>query len=336
MLKLTNSWRQYAAKPCWNAIWLFDQTPVRREPRQEMCKMDPDAPLSIAVDPIAADPSGAEATLGAALAALRLAEARGDADASDAARLVYYAALAAQEICVALETSGGPAAGDSFAPRTLALGGGPVVLAFDDEAYLAAFAPEGAEFVMLAGRDLMQAMAGQGLGLGMNLASPQRAYLLDAAGVDWLAALVSMPAPRPRNASQIAQQVLAPPDGVPGMLAALLVMRLALWPGAIQAAVLLRADAQVVLVVIGVAPATQPALAHNLAEAARFAGFSPQGSAEGTAPDFAQVFVDADDPLAAKACAIGRALPVAPAAPSASHHPGAAPGLDPDRPPNLR
>ena len=93
-----------------------------------------------------------------------------------------YATLAGTELCLLLEVE---AQGATITPRTFPLDTGPVVLAFDSESRLSDFAGA-APFVAMAGRDLAQLFAGQGIGLGLNLGSGAET-VVPAAALDWLA-----------------------------------------------------------------------------------------------------------------------------------------------------
>jgi hypothetical protein len=294
---------------------------------------------------------GGPPDLGAALARLRAAEAcaAGAPDDVTAARIVFFSALVAGELCIPPADTSAPAQGagegGQFRPRVLTLASGPFVVAFQDEMCLADFAPAGAEFTVLAGRDLVQAMAGRGLGLGLNLATPALAYLLEAEGVDWLAEVTAPPPPPALPPEALAGLAIGAPEGASGLLAALLIQRLGLHPGVAGAALLARAVprgggpdlALVALVGAGTAPAPDQRLLRDLAEAARFAALMPArtpGGAGLAVGGLAVVGLAAHHPLAEVFGRVGRALPL-PRQVAASAGP-AAPGLDPARPPRLR
>jgi len=237
-------------------------------------------------------------------------------------RLALHAALAEAELFLMLAEE---PAGEDLRPRVFALEDGPVVLAFDLEARLARFAGEAVPYAALPGRRLVAMLAGQGVGLGLNLDVAPSAMLLPPALIDWLAeALAEAP-----------QEVTARPEALraptlPPALVAALDARLARAAGLAREAWLAsvsHADGTAghLLAVVGAAPGAEAALARALGEAARFSG-------AGAGP-LDIVYLAEGDPLAGRLARVGLRfdLPVreAPAAP-------AAPGSDPRRPPRLR
>lgn len=263
----------------------------------------------------------APSPLAAALAALA-------ADpAATPRRLALHAALAEAEVVVWLEAE---AEGDSLAPRVFPVAQGPVVLAFDGEAALAAFAGPGAPYAALPGRVLVRLLAERGLGL-MLQAEGGLAELMPQPTLAWLARQLAAPAPRP--VAPVAALGYGAP-ALPEAVVAALEWRLATVPG-LTAAVLASVRwaggaAGQVLALAGVAPAAEAALARALLEAAAFAG------AEGRPFDVVFPQPAALAPIAAA----GRALRLAPeAGPENGPAPDAAsvgPGMDPARPPRLR
>ncbi|MFP4449939.1 MAG: SseB family protein, partial [Rhodosalinus sp.] len=132
----------------------------------------------------------------------------------EARRRAFYDRLALSELHVLLDEE---PAGDSLSPRVFPLAEGPVVLAFDLEERLAAFAGGPAPYAALSGRALARMLAQEGLGLGLNLDSPS-AILLPAGTMTWLAAQAAEP-PRAMTERPVA---LHPPGALPeGLLAAL-------------------------------------------------------------------------------------------------------------------
>jgi hypothetical protein len=186
------------------------------------------------------------------------------ADAGDtAARLRWFGLFLDAELTLLLERD--PEAG-AFAPRLFALADGPVVLACEGEDRLAGVLPEAASTATLPGRVLVAALAGQGIGIGVNLGA-DAAWLIDAPAVDWLAqALAAVPEPAP---DALAAPV-SPPDLPPGFEAALMA-RLEPLRGTLAAAHL-AGDGAGGLVVVFEGAADGPALARMLGEAAAFGG----------------------------------------------------------------
>src|SRR5690606_24860300 len=92
-----------------------------------------------------------------------------------------------------------------------------LALSFDSEARLASFADAPAPYAALPGRALVQMLAGQGIGLGLNLGVAPSSFLMDAQAVDWLAETLAT-APEPMRARPVG---LAPPTLPPEVIAAL-------------------------------------------------------------------------------------------------------------------
>ena len=104
------------------------------------------------------------------------AHAAMEADPGEAAmRLAFYDCLAGAEVFLLLQAE---AEGDRITPEVFDLETGPVVLAFDREERLAAFLGRPAPYAALSGRRLAGMLAGQGLGLGLNLDVAPSAMLL--------------------------------------------------------------------------------------------------------------------------------------------------------------
>ncbi len=192
----------------------------------------------------------------------------------DGARRRWYGALLDTELVLVLATD---AAGGRVSPRVFPLPEGPAILAFDSEEKLAAVVGA-APYAALPGRAAVAALAGQGAGLGVNLGA-EGAFLMDAAAVDWLAAVLA--------AEPVAEVTTADrfgPAEAPAALVAALDARLAGARGQAERAFLAGRDGRLTLVFVGAA-APAP-LARMVAEAAAFsgaetpldAGFLPAGS----------------------------------------------------------
>ncbi len=117
--------------------------------------------------------------------ALDLAHAAMDAaPEDDAARLRFYHRLADSELFLLLSAEPD---GEDIAPQVFRLEEGAFVAVFDREERLAAFCDAPAPYAALPGRVIAAQLAGQGVGLALNLAVAPSAYLLPAGAVDWLA-----------------------------------------------------------------------------------------------------------------------------------------------------
>lgn len=243
----------------------------------------------------------------------------------DAARLRYYALLADGELFLLLEEE---AEEGRVTPRLFPLEDGPVVLAFDTEDRLAAFTGAPVPYAALPGRVVAQQLAGQGIGIGVNLGGADSAFLVPADAVDWLAETLAH-APVAAEARPVAFHA---PGGLPEALLRALDAKLARAGGLAAAAVLAGVEYDDgrrghMLAFLDAVPAAEGALARAAAEALTFSGIE--------AGEMDVTFLSAADPAAAAIARAGlrfdlpepvRAEPPAPAAP----------GMDPDRPPKLR
>lgn len=246
-----------------------------------------------------------------------------DAPADDAARLRFYQVLADAELFLLLEAE---ATEESVIPRVFGLEDGPVLLAFDLEERLAAFAEGPAPYAALPGRIIAAQLAGQEAGLGLNLGS-EPSLILPAEAMDWLAATLSG-GPTETTATPIAFHAPKAPD----RLIAALGEKLARAGGLARSAHLAAVDysdgrRSHMLAFLDAAPNAQDALARAAAEALTFSGLD--------AGEMDVTFLSSTDAAAAALIRAGLAFdlpePVRPepAAP-------AAPGTDPSRPPRLR
>jgi hypothetical protein len=240
----------------------------------------------------------------------------------EARRRAFYDRLALSELHVLLAEE---PSGARVAPQVFPLDEGPVVLAFDLEERLSAFAGGPAPYAALSGRALAKMLAAEGLGLGLNLEQPS-AILLPPAAMDWLAQR-SAEAPRALSERPVA---LHPPGDLPEGLLAALDARLSAAGGRAEAAWLAEAEyaggaRAALLAFTGTAPGAEGALAQAAGEALAFSGL------EAGWLDVA--FVERAEAMARRLAAVALRidLPAQPA-PEAP----AAPGSDPDRPPRLR
>lgn len=239
------------------------------------------------------------------------------------AELRFYDRLALAELFILLERE---AEGDVITPRVFPLETGPVVLAFDREDRLAAFAEGIAPFAGMSGRALAQMLAGQGLGLGLNLDVAPSAMLLPAEALDWLnTRLQDQPEEtraRPRD--------LSAPHGLPEALIPALDDRLAaagtLAETAYIAAVTWEEGGRGhLLAFINPVLGAEPALARAVQGALSFSGL------EAGSLDVA--FFAGTDPVAAALARVGLRIDLPkPAQPLERK----APGMDPEAPPRLR
>ena len=102
----------------------------------------------------------------------------------DGARLRFYERLADSEIYLLL---GAETEGDQITPALFDVEDGQYALIFDREERLSDFVGRIATYAALPGRALVQMLAGQGVGLGLNIEVAPSAMLIPADAVDWLA-----------------------------------------------------------------------------------------------------------------------------------------------------
>jgi hypothetical protein len=230
------------------------------------------------------------------------------------------------ELYILLERE--PEAEASLAPRIFEIPEGRFVLAFDRDERLAAFLEEPAPYAVLPGRRLAGMIAGHGLGIGLNLGEAPSATLLPAGAVDWMAA---MAAGAPEAAEAAARRLGPPRDATEALIAAL-DHKLAAMAAVVGAAHLVEAEyadgrSGLLLVLAGVPEAAREGVAAGIAETVRLGG--------GAALDVTFLAPDAPGAIAARAQGLTFETP-APRAPDRAPAPPRAPGMDPDRPPNLR
>lgn len=240
-------------------------------------------------------------------------------------RLRFYERLADGEMFLLLEEE---AVGADIRPRVFPLEDGPVVLCFDLEERLAEFAGGIQPYAALPGRVIAQQLAGQGIGLGINLGVAPSGMVLPAEAVDWLAGMLET---GPEEVEAVPEAFHAP-KGVPEVLLSALDAKLAraggLASGALLAGVTYRGGRRGhMLAFLDAAPGAEAALARAAGEALAFSGLEAgemdvgfMVAGDAAAEAMARVALRFDLPAPVRA---------EPAGPSA-------PGTDPARPPRLR
>lgn len=241
----------------------------------------------------------------------------------DALRLRFHERLADSELFLLLTQD---PVGEDVDPQLFEAEDQQFVLIFDRESRLAEFAGRVAPTVTLAGRGLVQMLAGQRIGLALNLGVASSATLIPAEAVDWLAGTLAH-APITTAARPVAFHA---PKGLPEALILGLDRKLATAGGLARNAWLVGvtyADHTRghMLAFVGALPEAEAALAAAAGEALTFSGI------EAGAMDV--TFIGPDHPVVAQLARVGLRFdlpePAAPNAPSA-------PGSDPGKPPNLR
>ncbi|MCC5955252.1 MAG: SseB family protein [Natronohydrobacter sp.] len=238
----------------------------------------------------------------------------------DALRLQFYARLVEGEIFLLLEEE---PQGEQIRPKLFDLEDGPIVLAFDLEARLTEFTGLPAPYAAMPGRVLVELLAGQGTGLGLNLGVAPSSRLLPPETLDWLAQTL---AERPQElTSRITG--MHPPKGLPEALLLALDQRLARMEGLARMAYLVGTSHESgarghLLAFVDPAPGAEATLARAVQGALSFSGV------EAALLDV--TFLSADAPRAADCARVGLRFDLPQPAPATG------PGLDPERPPRLR
>jgi hypothetical protein len=162
--------------------------------------------------------------------------------------------------------------GERLEPEVLELEAGRFVLAFDRDERLAAFLESPAPFAALSGRRLAALLAGQGIGVALNLGAPS-GMLLPPEAVDWMAAIG---AEAPAEAAARVREVAAP-DAPPALVAAL-GAKLAAMAEVVAEAYLIAAHFEdgarsgLLLALVGVPEDARTGVAAAIAEAVRLSG----------------------------------------------------------------
>ncbi|MEX0349085.1 MAG: SseB family protein [Paracoccaceae bacterium] len=242
----------------------------------------------------------------------------------DAARLRFFERLADSELFLLLTQE---AEGEELSPELFDVADGRFVLVFDREERLASFAGRPAPYAALSGRVLVGMLAGQGIGLGLNLDVAPSAQLIPGEAVDWLMGTLQ----------QVPDQVegrfaeLYAPAGLPDRLLMALDAKLATARGLAQAAYLVGVTYQGggrghLLAFVDAREGARDALAKAASEALTFSGIEAGSMDVG--------FFAATESIAAKLAQYGLRFDLPKPEPVASS--ATAPGMDPDRPPVLK
>ncbi|CUH89163.1 hypothetical protein PH5382_03109 [Phaeobacter sp. CECT 5382] len=243
----------------------------------------------------------------------------------DAARLRFYERLADSEMFLMLSRE---AEGDQISPELFETPEGRFVLVFDREERLAQFAGRAVPYAGLAGRGIVEMLAGQGIGLGVNLEVASSSALLPAEAVSWLHdTLQNAP-----DQVEAAIEELLPPAGLPEVLLTALDAKLATAVGLAEGAYLVALRYQGggqghLLGFVGAKPEAEGALAKAVSEALTFSGI------EAGALDVG--FFAAADAMAASLARVGLRFDLPKPQEPKLYQPQI-PGSDPDKPPLLK
>jgi hypothetical protein len=238
----------------------------------------------------------------------------------DTERLRYYERLADAELFLLLNEE---PAGNQLSPAIFDTSDGRFVLAFDLEDRLTTFTEGSAPYAAMSGRTIAGMLAGQDIGLGVNLGVAPSSFLVPAGALAWLSdTLQSAPEEFVERPEEI-----APPAGLPERLVTGLDIKLASARGLARMAYLVAVTYPGgrpghMLAFVAPAPGAEGALTRAISEVLVFSGV------EAGTLDVA--FFAPTDPIAAKLAKHGLRfdLPQVEATKP--------PGSDPTKPPKLR
>ncbi|WP_305969296.1 MULTISPECIES: SseB family protein [unclassified Mameliella] len=242
----------------------------------------------------------------------------------DALRLRYYDRLATTELYLMLAAE---PQGQEISPEIFELGDARFVLGFDREERLSGFAGRAVPYAALSGRALAAMLAGQGIGLALNLEVAPSQYLLPPEALAWLAETLGH---GPQQAEARPAEFRAP--RVPEALVTALDARLATGAGLARKAYL----AEVIyddgtrghlLGITGAVAGAEAALAGAINEALVFSGLEA-GALDVT-------FLSDSDRLTADLARVALRFDL-PEAQEPKRVERLAPGADPEKPPILR
>jgi len=241
-----------------------------------------------------------------------------------AARMRFFERLADSEVFLLLQKE---ATGDDLLPEIIEDDGVKYVLVFDREERLADFVGDSAHHAAVSGRVVAAMLAGQGVGIGLNLGVAPSSILIPAQAMEWLCEMLEF-APDEISEKPVS---INPPTGLPEQLLQALDAKLATAASMAKSAYLVSVAYENgrksnMLAIIDAVPAAQGAMAKAINEALSF-----------NAEEDAQldvVFFQADDPV----CALFKRVGLRFDLPEPKLETGkiSAPGSDPDSPPILR
>ncbi len=241
------------------------------------------------------------------------------------ASLRFYERLADSELFLMLETD---AADDRAKPMIFETGDGPIALVFDREERLAEFFESPTPFVALSGRRIARLLAGQGIGIGVNLGVAPSSILLPASAVSWLQETLGAHS----VVTEAVPVEVAAPRGLPESLLTAIDTKLANTAGVVARAFLVAVKYEGgtkghMLALVDVPEAAKDGVAEALGEVLQFSGI------EAGQLDLAFLPLDSTILPAISRVGLGFEIPelVLPKAPKPL-----APGMDPENPPKLR
>lgn len=248
---------------------------------------------------------------------------------NEALRLAVYDRLADAELFLLLEHE--PDEDNDIIPQVFETEDGDFVLAFDLEERLAAFSDGPAPYAALPGRVIAQHLAGEDIGLGVNLGEGS-AMLLPPEALEWLTHTLTH-SPERAEARPIAFDAPALPPAVLGLLLPAFEAKFDQIAGLASHALLGGVTYEGgrrghVLAFLGAPEAAQPGIAKAMHEALTFSGLE--------AGELDVTFLGAEDPAAAILLEKALILHLPEPAQEEVQHVHVGPGMDPEKPPILR
>lgn len=242
----------------------------------------------------------------------------------DTARLGFFERLGDSELFVLLTEE---ADGNDISPEVFEVEDGRFVLAFDREERLAQFVGQPAPYAALSGRVLTAMLAGQGLGLGLNLEVAPSSVLVPSDALSWLQETLEN---GPEEVQSHIESVTVP-LGLPEAFVSSLDTKLTTAQGLARAAYLVGVSYQGggkghLLAFVDAIPEAQGALAKAVSEALTFSGVDAAALDVG--------FFSQSDPVVSKLAVTGLKFDIPERV--VSEYQPLAPGSDPDKPPRLK
>lgn len=256
---------------------------------------------------------------------LDIAHAAMEASDDQSAALEFYERLADGELFMMLEEE---ASDEKARPLIFDTEDGPFALVFDREDRLAEFVDTPTPFVALSGRRITKLLAGQGIGLGVNLGVAPSSILLPASAVDWLHETLGAKS----VITEGKPSVYTPPKGLPEVLITALDTKLANMSGVVASAFLVGVEYDTaqkghLLALLDVPDLAREGVAEAIAEALQFSGVE--------AGQLDVAFLDLNDPHVARLEKVGLGFEIPDLILPKALQP-LAPGMDPNKPPKLR
>ena len=246
-------------------------------------------------------------------------------EADETQSLRFYERLADAELFLMLEEE---ASADRARPMIFDITDGAFALVFDREERLAEFVDTPTPFVAMSGRRIAKILAGEGIGMGLNLGVAPSSMLMPPATVDWLDDVLGAKS----IVTTAVPEQLHSPKGLPETLITALDTKLANMSGVVSTAYLvgvtyLGAQTGHMLAMIDVSQPAQDGVAEAISEALAFSGIEA-GQLDVTFLDGSSPHIEGFENVGLKFDIPDLVLPTSPKP--------LAPGMDPQTPPKLR